>query len=360
MSKKVIGFFSGVGGIELGFQRVGCEVIWSNEFDSKAQETFKANFDSELNTEDVRNLEETDIPMADIVVGGFPCQSFSHTGRMKGFEDERGNLFFEIIRLIKKQKPRVLFFENVKHLENHDGGNTFKVIKGALEELGYQVKHKVINTLDHNIPQNRERIFIVAFREKVDYDYFSFPMSEELTTTIHSFADFKGEVPAKYYYTEQRHKFYPKMKETMTKSTTTYQWRRDYTRENKSGVCPTLTANMGTGGNNVPIILTNHGIRKLTPRECFNFQGFPQDFVLPEIADSHLYKQSGNTVTVPVVEKIANQILQALFLGDLAGIQNYEGGLTHDNTSDKTCGRTWEVETGIKQEGSSKTSSISL
>lgn len=310
---KTIGFFSGVGGIEMGFSQAGFDITWANEYDSKAQQTYLLNHNSYLNKNDISCLESDDVPNSDVVLAGFPCQAFSVAGYRKGFEDDRGNMFFEVIRLIKERLPRVLFFENVKNLVSHDKGNTFKVILETLHSHGYFVKHKVLNSSEYgNIPQNRERIYIVAFFNKSDYEKFSFPDPLKLVKSIHDVIDFTDKKEDIYYYTKNKYKFYPELEKTITSQNSIYQWRRKYVRENKSGVCPTLTANMGTGGHNVPLILTDLGIRKLTPKECFMFQGYPDDFKLPNIANSHLYKQAGNSVVIPVVKRIADNIMFAL------------------------------------------------
>jgi DNA (cytosine-5)-methyltransferase 1 len=163
-----------------------------------------------------------------------------------------------------------------------------------------------------NIQQNRERIFIVAFDpEQVDkFNDFKFPEKIDLTKNIHDILE-KGKQDDKYYYSKD-HKYYPELKKTMTSKDTVYQWRRVYVRENKSNVCPTLTANMGTGGHNVPLIKDNYGIRKLTPRECFSFQGYPKNYILPNLANSKLYMQAGNSVTTTLIERIANEIIKIL------------------------------------------------
>ena len=311
---KLAGLFGGVGGIELGFDLAGFETIWANEIDEKAAVTYSLNHSHRLFVEDIHNVEPYDIPEVDVITGGFPCQAFSVAGYRKGFEDERGNLFFEILRLLKVKRPRVVFLENVKNLVSHDGGNTFRVIIEALEAHGYHVKDKVLNSSEYgNIPQNRERIYIIAFQDRRDYEKFDFPSPVPLTTKLSDIIDFEAKVESRYYYTPEKYLFYDQLEESIIRTDTVYQWRRKYVRENKSGVCPTLTANMGTGGHNVPLIYTQHGIRKLTPKECFNIQGFPLDFKLPEnLAISHLYKQAGNSVVVPVVKRIAEKIYEAL------------------------------------------------
>lgn len=313
---KVVSLFAGVGGIDLGFEQTKhFKTVWANEFDKYAELTYKANNKVELNKNDIHNVDVQDVPDCDVIVGGFPCQAFSVAGFRKGFEDERGTLFFEMLRLIKAKQPKVVFIENVKNLVTHDKGNTFKVIKESLESSGYHLKWAVLNSKDYgNVPQNRERIYIVGFKDQNAYDKFSFPIKEILTTTIDDVIDFSIDKNDKYYYTSAKYEFYPKLAESINRSDKIYQWRRSYVRENKSGVVPTLTAAMGMGGNNVPIIYTkNNKIRKLTPRETFNIQGFPKDFILPEdVSDSQLYKQAGNSVTVPVIRRIAEQIYLSL------------------------------------------------
>jgi len=314
---KVAGLFGGVGGIELGFKQAGFDVVFANEIDAKAAITYKENHDHPLLVDDIHNVKGEQLPSIDILVGGFPCQAFSIAGYRKGFEDDRGNLFFEILRLALEKNPRVLLLENVKNLVGHDQGNTFRVINEALEANGYHVDHKVLNGSEYgNVPQNRERIYIVAFKNISDLEKFSFPQPISLTKRLSDVIDFENKVDDIFYYTPEKCKFYDQLVPEITSKNTIYQWRRKYVRENKSGVVPTLTANMGTGGHNVPLIYTDFGIRKLTPKECFNVQGFPDDFKLPELANSHLYKQAGNSVVVPVIKRIAENIRIALEQSD--------------------------------------------
>lgn len=312
----VASFFAGVGGIDLGFEKAGFKTIYANEFDSYAADTFELNFDVTVDRRDINIVEVEEIPDFDVMLAGFPCQAFSIAGYRQGFNDEqgRGNLFFELVRILKSKKPRIAFFENVKNLVSHDNGNTFRVICSELDQLGYKYLFQVMNAADYgNIPQNRERIYIVAFRDKEDYANFDLPKSIPLKTKLKDVIDFEGRVDDKFYYTAEKNKFFDELKKNMTKNDTTYQWRRVYVRENKSNLVPTLTANMGTGGHNVPLILTNNNeIRKLTPRECFNVQGFPKDYKLPNQSNGRLYKQAGNSVTVPVIERIAKNISKAI------------------------------------------------
>ncbi|MDO4879855.1 MAG: DNA cytosine methyltransferase [Capnocytophaga sp.] len=317
MNKKIkfIDLFAGIGGFRLAMQNVGAECVFSSEWDKFAQQTYQENY-GETPFGDI-TLQETKkkIPKKfDILCAGFPCQAFSIAGYQKGFKDTRGTLFFEIEEIAHKHRPKVIFLENVKNLVSHDKGRTFKVITNVLEQkLGYKIFYEVLNTMEYaNIPQNRERIFIVAFDPKQvpNYNDFQFPKKIKLTKTIHNFLE-KGK-QEDYFYYQPTHKYTPELKKTITRKDTIYQWRRVYVRENKSNVCPTLTANMGTGGHNVPIIKDDFGIRKLTPRECFNFQGYPKDFILPNIAKSKLYIQAGNSVTMPLIQRISKQILKIL------------------------------------------------
>lgn len=309
-------FFAGVGGIELGFEKVGFKTIYANEFDPVPKYTYEKNFATSVDCRDIHTVVNKEIPNFNIMLAGFPCQAFSVAGYRQGFDDEKGRgvLFFQLARIFKEKKPEVIFLENVKNLVAHDGGKTFRIIIEALEAEGYFVKYQVLNTMEYgNIPHNRERIYIVAFLDKDAYKEFDFPKPIPLTTKISDVIDFENKVDEKYYYTSENFSHYAELARGMTRMDTVYQWRRIYVRENQSNVCPTLTANMGTGGHNVPLILTKHGIRKLTPRECFLLQGYPTDFVLPtDLANSHLYKQAGNSVSVTVIERIAQNIKKAL------------------------------------------------
>ncbi|GMC03606.1 cytosine-specific methyltransferase [Enterococcus thailandicus] len=322
-SKRTIAaFFSGVGGIELGFTSTGkFRVMYANEFDRNAIITYRENYpDTLLDERDIHEVTKCidRVPDTDLIMGGFPCQAFSIAGYRKGFEDERGDLFFELLKIINEKKPEAIFVENVKNMVTHDHGNTFKVIREALVMSNYFIKWKVLNGKDYgNVPQNRERIYIVGFKSKKAYESFNFPEKTSLTNKLDSVIDFNLDADERYYYDEIKTPFWDKLYPNITSQDTVYQWRRQYVRENKSGVVPTLTANMGTGGHNVPLILTNDGrIRKLTPKETFNVQGFPADFKLPNISNGQLYKQAGNSVVVPVIQRIAEKIDEALEKSD--------------------------------------------
>lgn len=310
---RVASLFAGIGGICYGFTQAGAEIVWANEWDKDACITYRHNFGSDYLVEgDIKQVDANDIPDIDILNGGFPCQAFSIAGLRKGFEDERGNLFFEIERILRVKRPRAILLENVRNLESHDNGNTFRVIIERLEALGYNIHHKVLNTMEYgNVPQTRERIYIVGFLEQEAYNRFDFPTPIPLTRTIHDIIDVSERKPLGLYYDNS--KYYPILREEMTNKNTVYQWRRVYCRENKSNVCPTLTANMGTGGHNVPLIIDDYGIRKLTPEECVGFQGFPSNFSFPStISNGSKYKQAGNSVSVPVIKRIAENMIAAL------------------------------------------------
>lgn len=311
---KTASFFAGVGGIDLAFKQKGFINSWGNEIDKYASETYRANFNNHFVTGDIKEISPVTIPNFNIMLAGFPCQAFSLAGYRKGFDDDRGNLFFELVRILEDKKPEIIFLENVKNLVGHDRGKTFVVILNILEKNGYTVKHRVLNACEYgNIPQNRERIYIIAFKSKDFANKFIFPNPIPLTASLSEFIDFNTKQDEKYYYTEKSCSFFKELKQNVIRKDTLYQWRRVYVRENKSNLCPTLTANMGTGGHNVPIILTKYGIRKLTPRECFNLQGFPSDFILPKhLSNTRLYKQAGNSVVVPVINRIAKEIKKVI------------------------------------------------
>jgi len=334
---SVIGLFAGVGGIEMGFEKAGFQTLLANEIDEYAAQTYRRNHKHPLLVEDIRavdkamvakalNVSSSSVPKVTVLAGGFPCQPFSVAGYRKGFDDDRGNVYWDIHRLVRELKPEVVFLENVKNLKGHDSGKTFSTIIGSLQNeiedpSGVKIGHKyfvsstVLNAKDFGVPQNRERIFIVAFKDKAAFERFTFPRAKVSKTepVLRSFIDFTSKKDAKYYYDHNR-PFFDQLKAGVTDSNTVYQWRRQYVRENKSGMCPTLTANMGMGGHNVPIVKTKHGIRKLTPQECFGLMGMPNLNFPEEMSESRLYKQAGNAVVVPVVEAVAKRIKVALEL----------------------------------------------
>lgn len=312
---KFIDLFAGVGGFHYAMARHG-DCVMASEYDKDARKMYELNHIPEGGTSpapdffygDINNVDISTIPDFDILCGGFPCQPFSVAGKQHGFKHEtQGNLFFRIMDIVKEKNPSVIFLENVKNLKSHDGGNTFKVIINTLTNAGYHIHHAILNSMKHaNVPQNRERIFLVAFKDKNQYDKFKFP--DEIPLSL-SFKDLlETNVDERYFQTNMESPSVKKMVAEMDNPDVMYQYRRFYMRKCVSGVCPTLTANMGTGGHNVPLILDGGRVRKLTPRECFRFQGYPDTLKLTG-ANSSLYKQSGNTVCMPLVSRIADNIM---------------------------------------------------
>jgi DNA (cytosine-5)-methyltransferase 1 len=237
------------------------------------------------------------------------CQPFSIAGNKKGFDDIRSNVFWKIVEILKYHKPNIIILENVKNLTSHDNGNTYKTIIDNLQSIGYFIKSQVLDTCKiTTIPQHRERIYIIGFLDKTQYDKFTFDFPIVQNVKIAELLE--SDIPEKYYYTDKLKVFNEVKKEVMKhiNTNTIYQYRRYYIRENKNNCCPTLTANMGSGGHNVPLLKDNYGIRKLTPKECFNIQGFPKNYKLPVLSDSALYKLAGNAVSIPVIELIIKKI----------------------------------------------------
>lgn len=307
-------FFAGIGGIDLGFEQTNhFHTIWANEFDRWAQHTYHINFPKvRLDPRDINNIPTDEIPKADIMVGGFPCQSFSMAGLRKGFNDPRGILFFQMLRGIKAVHPKAILLENVKNLAGFHNGREFRIIRDSLTNSGYYLKWKVMNTDQYgNLPQNRERVYIVGFTSRKAYDHFHFPKPVKLTKSIHDIFNFQTSVDSKYYFGKKDY-IYPRLAKAMDSSNNVYEYRRGTVRKIKSGLSPAITSICGEGGDNAPMIYTyDHKIRSVTPRECLNAQGFPQNYKIDE-AKMHLYKQAGNAVSVPVIKRIADHIYKAL------------------------------------------------
>ena len=197
---KVGELFAGIGGIALGFQKAGFDVVWANEFDAKACSTYRKNFKHTLIEADMQQIEPHNLEKIDILTGGFPCQPFSIAGYQKGFEDNRGNLFFDILRFIDSHQPEILFLENVKNLVGHDNGRTFDIILKQLQKRGYHTHYKILNTYEYSdIPQNRERIYIVSFKNEQAYRNFQFPEKTTSLKNIHDIID--DTAPDEFYYT---------------------------------------------------------------------------------------------------------------------------------------------------------------
>ena len=307
----LIDLFCGTGAFSYAFHQTNkVNTIFANDMLDSSEEIFNLNNDIKLTKQSLIDIYDNDIPKSDILTAGFPCQPFSIAGMQKGFDDDRSNVFWKILSIIKNNNPKIVILENVKNLQSHDNGNTFKIIIENLEKLDYYVKYSVLNTSKiTGIPQNRERIYIICFKDKNMFDNFHFDFPEIELKPITTFLE--KNIPDKYYYNNST-VIYNELQKNVVKhisTNTIYQYRRYYVRENKNNVCPTLTANMGGGGHNVPIILDDKGIRKLTPRECFNLQGFPNEYKLPSISTNKLYSLSGNAVSIPVVALIANKLI---------------------------------------------------
>lgn len=335
MSYKIGSLFAGVGGICQAFKDVSCNVVWANEKDINSCKTYQLNHsDTKLFVDDILNLKVDMLEKVDILTAGFPCQPFSVASHGKGFEDDRGQLFFEFIRLLKELKPQSFFLENVKTIVNHNDGQSFKIVREAVFNSGYSFIPFVLNASEYSdIPQGRERIYIVGFKNEPDY-FFDHPTKSNVHPNItEPSLSSKFIIPSKWidkrkkvkdfldqntvknddYYNNPDKKIHKIVMESVIDENTVYQYRRYYLRSNKSNVCPTLTANMGGGGHNIPIILDGTYPRRLTPKECFNLQGFPKEFKLPsDVSRRELYKQSGNTVVVPVVKRIAKELIRVL------------------------------------------------
>jgi DNA (cytosine-5)-methyltransferase 1 len=309
---KMVDLFSGTGAFTLAFQETNAvSVVFGNDMVHQSKTIYDANFNHKLVLKNLNDIKVEDIPAHDILTGGFPCQPFSIAGHQEGFNDERSNVFWKILSIVDYHQPKCIILENVKNLLSHDDKKTFTIIKSNIEQRGYHVCYKVLNTAEiTGIPHHRERIYIVCIKSQKVFDQFNLDFPKIEKKKISEFLE--KDVPNKYYYTDKS-STWELVKNSVIKTDTIYQYRRVYVRENKSSECPTLTANMGSGGHNVPLVLDHKGIRKLTPRECFNFQGFPSSYVLPEkISDSSLYKLAGNAVSVPVVKLIATKLIPLL------------------------------------------------
>lgn len=327
---RFIDLFAGIGGIRLGFERAfpGSETVFVSEQNKKAVETYRANFPlPETVHGDITQVEVEDVPEFDICLAGFPCQAFSMAGKRKGFEDDykgqsRGTLFAEIVRICEARKPRVIFCENVKGLLSHDRGATMQVIVGAFEQIGYKVHYTVLNSKDLGVPQHRERVYIVCFREDVDDSGFTFPGGKGGSSGVIEDILDPSPIPSKYYLSDV---YLETLREHRRKQEAKGNGFGYVVRDldGIAGAC--VCGGMGRERNlivdsrphsMVPTTsikgkINGEDIRKMTPREWARLQGFPDDFVLP-VADSHLYAQLGNSVTVPVIEAIALRVKNVL------------------------------------------------
>jgi DNA (cytosine-5)-methyltransferase 1 len=309
-----IDLFCGIGGIKLSFESTDkFQCVMAIDIDDKCKTTFDKNSKIPMFQCDINTLSKSKykLPKVDVVCMGFNCQPFSQAGLQLGFDDQRSESFFSSLKLIEKIKPKCIFIENVKNIFSHNKGKSFKLILDEIKKIGYtQIFYKVLNTCKYSIlPQNRERIYIVCFLPLINTKKFNLEFEDIKNVNWHLLLEKK--VDSKYFYNEDC-KIYKVLKDGCIDEKSIYQYRRTYVRENKSGVSPCITANMGTGGHNVPIINIKGKIRKLTPRECFRLQGYPDTFEFPNLADCHLYKQIGNSVSIPIITMIAERISKVL------------------------------------------------
>ncbi|MFT9304013.1 MAG: DNA (cytosine-5-)-methyltransferase [Liquorilactobacillus nagelii] len=304
----MIDLFAGIGGTRLGFTQDGkVKSIFSSEIDKFSQKTYKANF-GDTPHGDITKIDPAIIPPYDILVGGFPCQAFSQAGKKLGFEDTRGTLFFNIANILKHTRPKAFLLENVKNLKTHDHGKTFEIIMHTLEELNYSVQTILFKAKDFGAPQNRERIYIVGFDKNQvnDIDDFKFPIPPMPTTRVGDILDSKVDskytISDKLWAGHQRRKIEHKRKGNGF-GFSLFNEESKYTN--------TLSARYYKDGSEILIEQNNKNPRKVTPREAARLQGFPEDYIIP-VSDSQAYKQFGNSVCVPVIHAIADQILNIL------------------------------------------------
>lgn len=296
---KVASLFAGCGGLDLGFEQAGFEIVYAMDFDKFAVQTYNENFSHKAELQDIFELNPKDMPDFDVLIGGFPCQPFSIMGSLEGFEDEkRGNAFFRIMDIVREKEPTYIVLENVKNLLLHDEGNTFKVIQSLLSQENYYIEFKVLNTRDHGLPQTRNRIFIVASKMELDYQ---FPEKEDLHLTMQDLL--QDDVSDKYFLSEKM------VKTVMSWGTKGYSAKP----ETDLKVARPLTATMAKmhRASQDNYVTESRGLRRLTPRECARLQGFPDSFIIP-VSDSQAYKQFGNAVSVNVSFKVATALLEAI------------------------------------------------
>ena len=327
---KVCDLFAGTGAFSLAFKNVlrnNVDIVFANDILEHSMNIYKNNIhiNNHFVLEDIHNIDVDSIPDFDLLTGGFPCQPFSIAGQKLGFEDPRSNVFWKIMEIINKKQPQFILLENVSNLLNHDHGKTFKIIYDNITNNNYNIIYKILDTCKiTGIPQHRERIYIFCYKkdspknmnssinQNAFHNLLDFPEIKQ-----QHISDFLQKESAdvdltKYYYTDKSI-IYPKLIQHILKKDTIYQYRRTYVRENKSNVVPTLTANMASGGHNIGMLLDSKGIRKLTPRECFNFQGFPDNYNINGISDNKLYQLAGNAVTYKIIEMIATKLFNILY-----------------------------------------------
>lgn len=305
-----IDLFAGLGGFRIALESLGGKCIYSNEWDVHAQQVYSENF-GEIPEGDITKVDEKTIPEHDILCAGFPCQAFSISGKQRGFEDSRGTLFFDVARIVKEKKPKIVFMENVKNFSTHDNGRTLEVVKNTMEELGYSFHQRVLNAVDFGIPQKRERIYMVCFRKDLNFAKFNFPKPFELTKHVEDFL-LNDDQLVESLYVDREDTYYNSVDDNQHKNTSIRlgivnkggQGERIYSTK---GIAITLSANGGgvfakTGG-----YLVNGRPRKLHPRECARIMGFPDSYKIAS-SNNQAYKQFGNSVVIDVLQLIGMKI----------------------------------------------------
>ena len=312
--KNYIDLFCGCGGFSYALHSLteDFECILASDIETK--DFFGTNFTYGNFVEDVHEIDHSSLKETDIhlVTAGFPCQPWSQVSNVrKGFsDDKRGTVILEVFSMMEELRPRIVLLENVPGLVSHNRGDSFKTLTELIESTNYKFKYKVLNAKHFGMFQNRPRIYIVCFRDTEDYERFEFPEGYKAQGRLFWDVLDENHPDESLYQTNLDSPSVQRMIEGVVKPETVYQYRRTYIRENMSGECPALTANMGTGGHNVPLILDGGRVRKLSPQECFRIQGYGDDFKLPEVAKSRLYKVAGNTIPVNVVREIIRKILE--------------------------------------------------
>lgn len=322
---KAGAIFAGIGGFCLGLQCAGISTSWAIDNDEYAQATYSHNInDTHYILKDVRTIAALDLEPVDILDAGFPCQSFSQAGSRKGFEDERGRLFYQLIRIIKEfkdKRPPIIIFENSPYLRHGDGGRWFLEITKEIKKAGYWFRETSYAELDSfeltELPQRRNRLFMIGLStQSFDNGKFNFPTQKNnKPKDLKRFIDFDGEKEDSYYLPRDN-RYYKMIDAKLDDPLCIYQLRKFLVRVKNPNECPTLTANMGLGGHNVPFIYDKKGLRKLTEYECLSLQGFPKEYTFPDaVPRAKRYVQVGNAVCVPVAELIAKSILDTHFEG---------------------------------------------
>ena len=306
---RVVSLFSGIGGIDLAFRQAGHSIVWANDNDHYACLTYKRNFpEVPLIESDIRFIDKNTIPDCDIVAAGFPCQPFSICGKQKGFDDKRGDAFFEICKVIDAKEPAIVFLENVANLTEHNQGKSFNTIHNELVSRGYYIRYLIADACDYGVPQHRTRTYLFAFKEKDRCDRYSFPERIRLTKRIFDVINTAIKAEGRYYYQPGTAK-YAKLSSAITDDTQIYRFSDWGIQSSKDGISFTLKANMGTYYDRVPIIKDNYGIRRITPSECLLLQGFPNGFFFGNgIPQNEQYKQAGNSVAIDLLKSMAKNV----------------------------------------------------